>query len=455
MIRRIEVVEDQNAQNPKFFFRSADSLLDPLSAPNLAKFRKDIQSRYQSGKPLLTCARCKQPVHVSLEGSRPSDERDGRDAFFAHYPDAAQLCEWHTRARNLDAIDGEHLDKASEGPLHRWLTETLKCMLTYDPEFHDVQLRPVISRPPNWRRPDVVAEFQGRLTVFDFQLGTTGLSVIVEREQFYATHGIRYAWVTADNDHWRLAQQSLQDIYWNNENQIFAIDQNVARMTRINRMLYLNVWIVVPKLNKSGLDAVWERRLAPRTSIDWNTSSGRPRFPTPTFEIAADKLVKDRFRRPTAQLLKALRQSNGGADAGNAWDEIASKIGADPWNIAEADEAFKAFGVLASAAAGKKMDSSRYASHHLPAMFNNFLERYRGWTAALLEVARAYNQEQLLSRESTTKKIQRNLDEHHPDFRLQYRAMLDVVFPKSALSRLSGSPSYQYASQPASGRQPT
>ena len=112
-------------------------------------------------------------------------------------------------------------------------------------------------------------------------------------------------------------------------------------------------------------------------------------------------------------------------------------------------------GQLSMMSCCKKMGSSRYASNHLPAMFNNFLERYRGWTSALLEVARAYNQEQLLSRESTTKKIQRNLDEHHPDFRLQYRAMLDVVFPKSALSRLSGSPSYQYASQPASGRQPT
>ena len=45
MIRRIAVVEDHNARDPEFFFRSADSLLDPLSAPKLAKFRKDIQSR--------------------------------------------------------------------------------------------------------------------------------------------------------------------------------------------------------------------------------------------------------------------------------------------------------------------------------------------------------------------------------------------------------------------------
>ena len=222
------------------------------------------------------------------------------------------------------------MEKASESPLHRWLTETLKCMLTDDPEFHDVQLRPVISRPPNWRRPDVVAKFQGRLTAFDFQLGTTALSVVVEREQFYKTHGIRYVWVTSSNDHRRLAQQSLQDIYWNNENQIFAIDKNVARLTRIQRMLYLNVWIVVPELNESGLGAVWERRVVPRTSINWDTPSGRPGFLTPTFEIAADKLVKDLFRRPTAKLLKALRQPNGESDAGKAWDEIASRIGADP-----------------------------------------------------------------------------------------------------------------------------
>ena len=78
----------------------------------------------------------------------------------------------------------------------------------------------------------------------------------------------------------------------------------------------------------------------------------------------------------------------------------------------------------------------------MTAMFNQFLETdpCRGWTATLQQVATAYGNEDLLSAASTQAKIARNLGEDHPDLQRRYAAMLDIIFPKTALSRLGGPP---------------
>ena len=52
----------------------------------------------------------------------------------------------------------------------------------------------------------------------------------------------------------------------------------------------------------------------------------------------------------------------------------------------------------------------------------------------------AYKHQDLLGVASTQKKIARNLGEDHPDLMRHYAAMLDVIFPKSARSRLTGPP---------------
>ena len=445
MVRSIEVVKDLDAQNPEFVFLSSDSLLDPLSSPKLSKFRRQLELRYQRGQPRLRCAKCEMPIHVSVAGATAPESRDGRDAYFAHYPDTDHLCEWRTRNSSSGSLEEEESHGTLESPIHRDLTKTFVRMLSEDLAFDCVQLRPVISKSNGWRRPDVSTVLGGQLTAFDFQINNTRLPDMLAREGFYLTHGIRYLWLSGGSSPHELARQPSQDIYWNNECQILAIDDEVSRITIARKLLHLSVWIVVPELNENGLCAKWKRTIQPRTNIDWDSPLGGQRLEQPSFETAADRLVKDQFKIPILALLGALNRSDSSAekDAGSAWNEIASAVGSPRWDTARLDEAFRAFGILASAAAGKKMDASRYPENQLTAMFNNFLEhdRYRGWTAALEQIAASYNHDELLSRDSTRRKISRNLGESHPDFRLKYRAMLDIVFPRSALSRLSGPPS--------------
>lgn len=442
MARSIEVVEDLDALEPDRRFRGTTSLLDPLSAPMLAQFRRAVRLRYQANKPRLLCAKCSKPVYVSLSGVGIADHRDGRDAFFAHHAGTAEACEWSTVSQDPRDIDRQKYGGASEGIQHQRLKAMLATMLEADPAFRGVQVEHVISRPPKWRKPDVSATFLEGLIAFDLQLATTQFPAIIAREEFYAQHGIRYVWVTSTNDAVNLAKQAFQDIYWNNNAQIFGVDRHAEAATRATGELHLWVLSISPRFDAMGLRTVWERRLVPRSKVDWATPTGRPLYPGVDFEASVRDLIENRFAEPRKRLFTLVREQRRQAEAGAAWDEIAAALDAPLWLQAQDDRAFKAIGVLATAAAGRKMDASRFASEALTSIFNDLLETKacRGWTTALLQIAATHKNEHLLSPASTHEKIKRNLSEDHPDLARRYAAILDILFPKSARSRLSGSP---------------
>ncbi|HRJ01749.1 MAG TPA: DUF6035 family protein [Hyphomonas sp.] len=442
MARSIEVIEDLDAIEPDDRFRSTASFLDPLSAPMLAHLRRMVRVRFQAGNSRLLCARCGKPVYVSLSGAGIGEHRDGRDAFFAHHAGTAKACEWSTASQSPRDIDRQKFGGAGEGLQHQQLKALLAAMLEADPAFSSICVEHVISRPPKWRKPDVSAKFLGGVIAFDLQLATTQLPVIVAREEFYAQHGIRYVWVTSTNDAVNLAKQAFQDIYWNNNAQIFGIDGRAEAATRAAGELHIWVLSVAPRFDESGLRTVWERRLVPRSKIEWMTPTGRPAFTGSKFEASVRDLIETKFADARKRLLTMVRDEQQQSEAGRAWDEIAVAVGAPRWHQAQDDRAFKAIGVLATSAAGRKMDASHFPPDAMTAVFNDLLEAKscRGWTTALQHVAAAHQNEQLLSPSSTRKKIARNLSEGHPALDRRYAAMLDILFPKSALARISGAP---------------
>ena len=117
-------------------------------------------------------------------------------------------------------------------------------------------------------------------------------------------------------------------------------------------------------------------------------------------------------------------------------------VGAPFWATTEPHRVFKAIGVLATAAAGKKMDASAFSPEQLTSIFNDLLETQtcRGWTTALQHIATTHGHGELLETASTQKKIVRNIADEHPDLHRRYAVMLDIIFPKSARLRISGPP---------------
>ena len=484
-LRSVKVVEDVDAhtfdRNERF--RSAASLLDPLTAPMLTQFRHEVRTRYSDGDPRFLCWRCHKPVYVSLSNAGITDDRDGRDAHFGHHAGTAEDCEWGTVGQNPRAIDATKYGGMIEGKLHYNLKQSLALMLEADREFSDIDVERVISHFSGWRKPDVSARFRGREVAFDLQLATTQLPDINGRQKFYEMHDIRYMWVTSSNDPYRLSLQAFQDIYWYNDGQIFAIDTIAEAISLDKRVLHVWVLSVIPRLSSAGLSTVWERKLISRDDIEWNTPSGRPKYSDLDFGIAALNLAERHFHDARRQLIKAvrrpksyesegisntqdkrlksLREANSIDEEGNsymeeeewderaaeekaarAWNEIARKVSVPLWREARQDKPFRAIGILASVALNKKMDSSRSRPDKMTDILNNFLEfpEYRGWTSALQCVAKAYDHEHLLAQDSTRRKIYRNLNENHSDLNRRYAPILDVIFPRSAFFRVVGPP---------------
>ena len=437
MVRSIVAVIDNDNPTPDSVYPTSASLLDPLSAPRLAEFRKEIRERFSIGYPRILCAGCRQPVYVSLEGSGVTQNRDGKDAFFAHHAGTAIQCEWGTTSQRLATIDRNRFNGATEGPQHIRLKNMLARILHEDQHFQDVRVESVIMRCNEWRKPDVSAVFENKRVAFELQLSTTHLPVLVDRENFYKKNNMRLMWLTsASKDNMDLSRQVFQDIYWNNQEQIFAVDEQALEQTKISGVLHLWNLRIVPELNSKGLAPKWRKTLVSRNQIDWNTSSGHPVVHEKEYGEKARELVLERFRDPLAKFIDELGKGreNGHLFAGKAWNEIASQINAIKWNEAEFDGAFGAFGVLASVAAGKKLDSSRYGKDKLVDIINNFLEQNssRKWTNILQQIARAYDHNDLISRASTQKKIDRNRRENQPDLQRKYKPMLEIIFSRAA-----------------------
>ena len=447
MLRSVEVVEDVDAPGSyrRERLRAATSLLDPLTAPMLTQFRYEVRTRYSNGDPRFLCWKCGRPVYVSLSGAGNADDRDGRDAYFGHHAGTAEDCEWGTVGQNPRDIDAIKYGGVTEGEQHKSLKNSLALMLEADLDFGDIDIERIVKCQLGLRRPDVSARFLDREIAFDLQLATTQLPEIVARQNFYEQSRIRYVWVTDSNDPRRLTLQAFQDIYWENGGQIFAIDSQAKAISLEKRILHLWALTVMPRLDSNGWRTVWERRLVSRNEIDWSTPSGRPRFPGADFGIAVRRFSEGQFANPRRRLIDAVGRDDRTSerDAARAWNEIAGTLGVPRWREALPDKPFKAIGVLATAAARKKMDSSSFQPERLTAIFNNFLEmeQYRVWTSALQVVAKSHENEDLLDRDSSRRKITRNLDEGHTDLNRRYAPLLDIVFPNSAFLRVHGPPS--------------
>ena len=486
MKRSVKVVEDidSHAFDRNKRFQPAARLLDSLTAPMLTQFRHMVRTRHDAKNPRFLCWKCGRPVYVSLSGARIASDRDGRDAFFAHHAGTAEDCEWGTGGQNPRDIDALKYEGVQEGAQHKYLKSSLALMLEADPAFDNVTIECVVQRPYGWRKPDVSAKFCGREVAFDLQLSTTQLPEIVARQNFYEQSGIYYMWVTRSNDPLRLFSQAFQDIYWKkNSGQIFAIDSQAEAISLEKRILHIWALTVMPRLKRAGWSNVWERRLVSRDDIEWDTPSGRPICSGADYSVAALELSERHFHDTRRQLIRAVKRPDPeefegipdtqyeqldslyGAKfidemgnrhtrekewderiaekkAAKAWNEIARKFGSPLWKEARQDKLFRAIGILASIALNKKMDSSRFRPDQMTAILNNFLEwpEYKGWTSALQCVAKAYGRENLLDRDSTQRKIRRNLDEKPPDMDRRYAPVLNVLFPTSAFFRVVGPP---------------
>lgn len=238
--------------------RAVAAVLDPLTPAMLSDLRRDTETDRLAGAPRFLCASCREPVDIR-HSSGVDAPADGRGAHFRH-PTGGKQCKWRTP---LDLHVTARKYPNHEGGDHSFLKMQLAECLSCDERFSDVQLEKQVTMPEGMknRRPDVSANFLGHRLAVDLQLSTTGLKVVIGREEGYRATGHHHIWVTAP-DFENLTKKTFTDIRSGTGGRIFVIDDGSVAATIQTGQLKLRELSLAPRLVEGrALHNIWNTSL--------------------------------------------------------------------------------------------------------------------------------------------------------------------------------------------------
>ena len=220
---------------------------------DLVRYRTRLTEVYKRNpdQPWLVCIYCLSPVQ--LVGQNNADQT----FYFRHYPDAENApdhqCIYKTKGKlSAEQINAIKYNGAKESEAHRTLKAQIQASLKADPDMRDIALEKVQKSKDRtaWRKPDVSAVYKDQPMVFEAQLSTTFLSVIVERKMFYEANDTFLVWVfnrfePTDN----LIRLSIQDIYFNNNSNAFVVTPKTVEASIQNKAFTMECHYIEPYLD--------------------------------------------------------------------------------------------------------------------------------------------------------------------------------------------------------------
>lgn len=229
-----DVKEGEFINSDEFFKRDEAEIM---------AFRRHLEEAIALNEPRFICPFCKQMVKIC--GRRTSNHKA---VYFSHLYDSDDCEKKTTTQLSADYILAKKYGMIQESERHKKLKTALANYLQTEKSkrlgFSNVKVSTRIkSDIPylNWRCPDVYVEFNGKKIVFELQLSTYFISVLVARDIFYRLNGYYIIWVfNFDNNY--ITQESLftKDYYYSNKLNLFIFDEKAQKKSKDENMLYLN-----------------------------------------------------------------------------------------------------------------------------------------------------------------------------------------------------------------------
>lgn len=222
-------VKEEKIINSKEFFSQNEN--------ELILWRRNLQEEYLMGHARFICPECKQPVKIS--GHKLFR---GKVCYFAHFKDSND-CPYKTGTnRTKEEIERLKYSLVQESERHKRLKAFIASALQGNKSkamgVENVECEKRINSDIpylKWRRPDVYAEYNGRRYVFELQLSTTFVSVIVDRDIFYRLNDYNIIWIFnfEDNEEYvNLYNLMCKDIYYANKRNIFIFDADAEEKSK-------------------------------------------------------------------------------------------------------------------------------------------------------------------------------------------------------------------------------
>lgn len=223
-----DVKEGKSIKAREFFSQNENELI---------LWRRNLQEEYLTGRARFICPECKQPVKIS--GHKLAR---GRVCYFAHFKDSDD-CPYKTGTnRTKEEIERQKYSLVQESERHKRLKAAIASALEGEMSRSmgvvNVECEKRINSDIpylNWRRPDIYAEYNGRRYVFELQLSTTFVSVIVDRDIFYRLNDYNIIWIFnfEDNQEYvNLHNLMCKDIYYANKRNIFIFDNDAEEKSK-------------------------------------------------------------------------------------------------------------------------------------------------------------------------------------------------------------------------------
>lgn len=227
------------------FFRRSEKSIFVLRRALEATFRKD--------QNFLVCPLCYQPVYIS---GTPN-----QNYTFKHRHELGD-CPIKTKGKySQEEIDKMRYNGVKESKPHFLLKSFIKDTLDFDDRFSEVAAEKVLKGgglAKEWRKPDVSCVYQGLSLVWEIQLSTTYLNVIVGREIFYENRGTYILWLFNKFDpSWQRFTE--KDIFWTNKTNAFVVDKRTMSLSREKNELVLCCHYREPYLNGAKVHYRWRK----------------------------------------------------------------------------------------------------------------------------------------------------------------------------------------------------
>lgn len=254
MKRTIEIVFNKRTKSPieaNEFFKKPER--------DIWKFREQLQKVIQGiEQPILVCYACGQNIKINGGGESK------KILHFAHQKDS-EFCKLKTDNKfSLDEINRIKYNGAKESELHFNTKKLINHFLSNDDDFTNVKLEKVKKDTKDflrWRKPDVSAIYKNLDLVFEIQLSTTFLSVIIGREQFYKSNQTFILWIFKKFDtDFEKQKFTDKDIFYTNNRNAFVLDKKAIQLSKAKNKLFLNCYYLRPVNEGNELKFNWNNK---------------------------------------------------------------------------------------------------------------------------------------------------------------------------------------------------
>ncbi len=250
--------------------------------------RKIEMAIQQNEEPIYKCCVCGEAV--KLVGGQ---SRHKQRLHFRHYKNDSNCPLIEEKKYSKEVLLAMKFQGAKESKPHKRLKNSIADSLRKNMDQRQgiahVDVEKTFKDGDNpylWKRPDVQAKYNDLSLVFEIQLATTFLSVIVAREEFYKHNDTHLIWVFNKFYTEEAIQRFTEkDIYYNNNFNVFVLDEEAMKIAQDKNDLVLHCYFKTPKLENGCIVLEWADKFVTLDDLTFDRDSHKVYY----FDVFGEK----------------------------------------------------------------------------------------------------------------------------------------------------------------------